>query len=192
MGSPRRNRSRRLPGGGRRPGPAAGTSIRGARLADAPALARVMRASIRALARSAYGSRQIAAWSSLPALYHAWSMSAGGETVFVAESAGRILGYAALREGEVTALFVLPSAARRGLGSRLLGRVEREARRRGATRLVVRASRNGLPFYRALGFAGSRAIRVPLPGGGALRAVLLVRRMTGRHFGSGGSTSSWN
>jgi GNAT superfamily N-acetyltransferase len=136
-----------------------------------------MRASIRALARPAYGPRQIAAWSSLPALYHAWAMSAGGEAVFVAEREGRVLGYAALRGGEVTALFVLPSASRRGLGARLLGRVEREARRRGATRLVVRASRNGLPFYRARGYAGSRAIRVPLPGGGALRAVLLARRI---------------
>ncbi|HSN92489.1 MAG TPA: GNAT family N-acetyltransferase [Anaeromyxobacteraceae bacterium] len=136
-----------------------------------------MRASIRALACSAYGPRQIAAWSSLPALYHAWAMSAGGETVFVAESGGRILGYAGLREGEVTALFVLPSAAGRGLGSRLLGRVERQARRRGLRRLAVRASRNGAPFYRARGYAGSRSIRVPLPGGGALPAVLLARRI---------------
>lgn len=151
-------------------------AIRRARPEDAPALARTMRASIRGLARAAYDPRQIAAWSSLPSLYHAWAMTAGGETVFVAERAGRILGYASLRGGEVTALFVRPSAAGRGLGSTLLSRVEREARRRGRARLVLLASRNAAAFYRARGWAGSRTTRVPLPGGGALAAVRLWRR----------------
>src|SRR5512147_1721293 len=67
--------------------------VRPARLPDSPAIARVMRASIRALARGAYRPRQLAAWSSLPALYHAWAMTAGGERYLVAERAGRIVGY---------------------------------------------------------------------------------------------------
>jgi N-acetylglutamate synthase-like GNAT family acetyltransferase len=147
--------------------------IRRARVADAPAIARVMRVAARG-ARGAYPARTLAAWGSLPALYHAWAMTAGGETYLVAEQAGRALGYAGLRGGEVTALFVRPSAARRGVASALLARIEALARRRGARRLVVDAARSGVAFYRARGFTGGRTVRVPLPGG-ALGAVRMTK-----------------
>jgi N-acetylglutamate synthase-like GNAT family acetyltransferase len=134
-----------------------------------------MRAAIRGLARDAYGPRALAAWSSLPPLYHAWAMTAGGERYVVAERAGRIVGYAALRGAEVTAAFVLPSEARRGVGAALLARVERDARRRGVRRLVVRAALSAIAFYEARGFRGSRALEVPLPGGARLAARLLAK-----------------
>jgi putative acetyltransferase len=121
-------------------------------------------------------------------------MGPGGETVFVAERAGRLLGYAALRGGEVTALFVRPAAARRGLGSRLLARVEREARRRGRSTLTVRASRNAALFYRARGYSGARAIRVPLPGGAAIAARRLARRIArpgSADIGPGAMRCAW-
>ena len=88
-----------------------------------------MRASIRGLARPFYSPARIAAWSSLPPLYHRWAMTAGGEAYVVAEEGGRVVGYAARRGREVTAVFVLPSRARAGLGAALLARVERDARR---------------------------------------------------------------
>jgi hypothetical protein len=56
-----------------------------------------MRAAIRRLAAGTCTPRQLAAWSSLPALYHAWAMTAGGEAYLVAERAGRVVGYAARR-----------------------------------------------------------------------------------------------
>jgi GNAT superfamily N-acetyltransferase len=132
-----------------------------------------MRASVRGLAAGAYPPRQLAAWSSLPALYHAWAMSAGGETYVVAEEAGRIVGYAAWHGRELTALFVLPARARAGVGGALLARVERAVRRRGVRTLFTRAALSGAAFYRARGFAGGRRVRVPLPGGGGLAALLL-------------------
>jgi GNAT superfamily N-acetyltransferase len=134
-----------------------------------------MRSAIRSLGRDHYPPAAIAAWSSLPSLYHRWAMSAGGEAIFLAERGGRILGYAGLRRAEVTALFVRPSAARRGIASALLGRVEREARRRGVRRVHVLAARSGEAFYRARGYTGQRAARVPLPGGETLPAVRLAR-----------------
>ncbi len=151
--------------------------VRPARLSDAAAIARAMRASIRGLARDAYSAARIAAWSSLPALYHAWAMTAGGERYFVAERGGAIVGYAAIRGDEVTAAFVRPGAARRGVGGALLARIEREARRRGVRRLVVRAATSAVAFYEATGFRGGRAIRVPLPGGGALPSVVLRKTL---------------
>jgi GNAT superfamily N-acetyltransferase len=155
----------------------AAVRVRKARLGDAAAMSAVMRASIRTLARGAYAARALAAWSSLPPLYHAWAMTAGGETCFAAERARRVVGYAALRGSEVTAVFVRPAAARRGVGAALLARVEREARRRGERALFTKAALSGAAFYRARGFAGERRVRVPLPGGGALAAVLLRKRL---------------
>jgi GNAT superfamily N-acetyltransferase len=107
-------------------------------------------------------------------------MSAGGETIFLAEFGGRVLGYAGLRRAEVTALFVRPSAARRGIGSALIERVEQEARRRGLRRVHVLAARSGEAFYRARGYLGRRPARVPLPGGETLPAVRMAKRITPR------------
>lgn len=149
--------------------------IRPARLSDAPAIARVMRASIRGLARGSVPPRVLAAWSSLPALYHAWAMTAGGEEYVVAEEGGGLVGYAARRGREITAVFVLPSRARAGLGARLLAAIERRAARSGARSLLVRAAPAAVPFYEAMGYRGGRRAHVPLPGGPALDAVLLRR-----------------
>jgi N-acetylglutamate synthase-like GNAT family acetyltransferase len=156
---------------------AARLRIRRARLADAPAVARVMRAAIRGLARGTYSPRQLAAWSSLPALYHAWAMTAGGERYLVAELGGRIAGYAARRGREVTAVFVLPAEARAGIGRMLLRGIERDARRAGIASVFVRAARGAAPFYAASGFRGRRPVRVPLPGGVALRGFTMRKRI---------------
>ncbi|HEX9243203.1 MAG TPA: GNAT family N-acetyltransferase [Anaeromyxobacter sp.] len=150
--------------------------IRRARVADARAIARVMRAAVRGVPRGTYPARTLSAWASLPALYHAWAMTAGGETVLVAERRGRIVGYAGLRGAEVTSLFVHAAAARGGVATALLARIEALARRRGERRLVVDAARSGVALYRARGFTGSRAVRVPLPGS-ALEAVRMNKRV---------------
>lgn len=150
--------------------------LRRARPADARAIAAVMRAAVRGVAPGTYPARTLAAWGSLPALYHAWAMTAGGETVLVAERAGRIAGYAGLRGAELTALFVRPSAARARVASALLARVEALARRRGVRRLRVDAALSGVLFYAARGFSGARRVRVPLPGG-ALQAVRMGKRL---------------
>lgn len=151
--------------------------LRAARVGDAAAIAAVMRASIRGLAASAYPPDAIAAWASLPALYHAWAMTAGAEAYVVAERSGRVVGYAARRAGEVTAVFVAPGHARAGVGTALLSRIERDAVRAGVRSLFVRAALGAIPFYAALGYRGTRRARVPLPGGAALAAVLLRKRL---------------
>jgi GNAT superfamily N-acetyltransferase len=135
-----------------------------------------MRASIRGVRRGTYPARTLAAWASLPALYHAWAMTAGGETILLAELGGKVAGFGGLRGSELTALFVPPAAARRGVASALLARIEALARRRGVTRLRVDAAMSGTSFYRARGFTGRRAVKVPLPGG-ALTAVRMTKAL---------------
>jgi putative acetyltransferase len=148
--------------------------LRAGRPEDATAAAAVMRASIRTLARGCYPPARLAAWASLPALYHRWAMTAGGERYIVAARGDRIVGYAAFRGAELTALFVRPREARRGTGSALLARAERLS---GAKTLTVRAARSGVDFYRARGYTERDPVLVALPGGGALEAIRLTKRL---------------
>jgi putative acetyltransferase len=143
--------------------------LRFARPAEAATVARVMRAAVRGQ-RGRYPAALLTAWGGLPALYHRWAMTAGGERYLVAVRGAQLLGYAAWRGGEVTALFVRPGEAGRGLGARLLSRVEAAARATGARRLTVVAARGVVPFYTAHGWRPGRPVRSPLPGGGALPA----------------------
>jgi GNAT superfamily N-acetyltransferase len=152
--------------------------IRKAHLPDAPAIARVMRSAIRGLAAGTCTARELAAWSSLPALYHAWAMTSGGEAYLVAEEGARVVGYAARRGGEVTAAFVAPARARAGVGAALLARLEEDAGRAGIRSLFVLAAPGAVPFYEALGYRGGRRVRVPLPGGVHLPARRLAKRLT--------------
>ena len=154
--------------GPRRPG--GPVSLRAGRLADAPALARVMRSAVRGQA-GRYPASVLAAWGALPALYHRWAMTAGGERYLVAARGARLLGYAAWRGGEVTALFVRPGEAGRGQGARLLAGVEAAARAAGAGRLTAVAAKGAVPFYLAQGWRAGRPVWSPLPGGLALPAV---------------------
>jgi N-acetylglutamate synthase-like GNAT family acetyltransferase len=105
-------------------------------------------------------------------------MTAGGERYLVAERAGRLVGYAARREGEVTAVFVAPAHARTGVGAALLAALERQARREGAGSLFVLAARSAVGFYAAAGYRGGPRVAVPLPGGVALPAVRLRKRLS--------------
>ncbi len=140
-------------------------------------MARVMRAAARAEA-ARYPAGLAEAWGSLPALYHRWAMTVGGESRAVATVGGRVVGFAGWRGREVTALFVHPRATGRGLGARLLSAAEVGASGGGARRLVVLAARGAVPFYRAHGWRDAGAARSPLPGGRALPARRLVRRAT--------------
>jgi len=137
-------------------------------------MARVMRAAALAAA-DGYLPGAATAWGSLPALYHRWAMLAGGEARVVAVRAGRLVGFAGWRGREVTALFVHPRAAGRGLGARLLAAAEAGASRGGARTLTVVAARGAVGFYLAAGWRDAGPARSPLPGGGHLPARRLTR-----------------
>jgi putative acetyltransferase len=142
-------------------------------------MARVMRAAALAEA-DRYPAGLAEAWGALPALYHRWAMTAGGEARVVATLGGRMLGFAGWRGREVTALFVHPRAAGRGLGARLLAAAEAGAgAARGGTRsLTVVAARGAVPFYRRHGWRDGGPAGSPLPGGRRLPARRLVKRLT--------------
>ncbi|MBK9515988.1 MAG: GNAT family N-acetyltransferase [Anaeromyxobacter sp.] len=129
-----------------------------------------MRAATRAEA-AAYPAGLAEAWGALPALYHRWAVTAGGETRVLAEVAGRVVAFAGWRGREVTALFVHPRARGLGLGARLLRRAEVGAARAAPGRaLVVIAALGAAPFYLARGWRDAGPAASPLPGGRSLPA----------------------
>lgn len=127
-------------------------SIRLARTSDIPAIARVHAASVRGLCARHYRREDIDQWLAPgPGLYARMLKSA---TVFVAERAGEVVGFAAVRLAtrEVRALYVTPGAAGGGLGQRLLLRLERVARALGIRELRLSATLNAVGFYERLGW----------------------------------------
>ena len=151
--------------------PRAAFRLRLARPADARACAAVMRAAIRALPPRDHTRRELAAWASLPPLYHRWAMGPGGERYLVAEHGGRILGYAARRGGELTAVFVRPGRQGQGIGRALVEAACASAARDGHRSVRVLAARAAAGFYAVLGFRAGARTRVPLPGSLTLAAV---------------------
>jgi len=150
-----------------------------------------MGTAIRALPARFHSRAELAAWASLPPLYHRWAMGPGNERYLVAERSGRILGYAARRGGELTAVFVRPGAQGHGLGRALAEAVCGAAASEGHRTVHVLAARAAAGFYAALGFRAGARTRVPLPGGRSLAAVRMrlalrarpARRAGGRDSG---------
>jgi putative acetyltransferase len=138
-----------------------------------------MRAAVRSVSSRLDSPRALAAWASLPPIYHRWAMGPGGETYLLAEQAGRAVGYAALRGDELTAVFVRPGLQGRGVGRALVDAAVRRARRGGHRRLRVIAASGAVGFYAALGFRAGARVRAPLPGGLSLAAVRMRLRLDG-------------
>lgn len=150
-------------------------TIRAGRGDDAEEICHVHRASVQGLARRAYGAQQIRGWAEnrLPEQYR-WAM-AHNEEFFVAERAGRIIGFVSLLGGEVRSLYVHPSEAGRGIGSALLGCAEEVALGHGYAVLRLHASLNALPFYRARGWREGAHVALRLPDGQHLPAVRMEK-----------------
>ncbi|NOZ82328.1 MAG: ribosomal protein S18-alanine N-acetyltransferase [Euryarchaeota archaeon] len=91
---------------------------------------------------------------------------AHGDTFFVAELGGRVVGYAAARiisfRGHVIVIAVHPGFRRLGIGMALMLVLEHELRKRHALEvwLEVRASNTGaMDFYRRLGYVEKSVLK---------------------------------
>jgi GNAT superfamily N-acetyltransferase len=88
--------------------------------------------------------------------------------VVIAEVEGRAVGFVAWRGAELDALYVLPDAAGRGVGSRLLDRAGAVS-----TLWVLEANHPARRFYERRGWSPDGTAR---PGGGGRPEVRYVRR----------------
>lgn len=162
--------------------PALRYTLRPARPADAPALWIVHGRAIRALAGAPYTKDQLEAWAARTRP-ESYLEPARSRLLIVAETATRegprIIGYGQLHiaEGTIEAVYVDPDHARRGVGAALVGALERESLTRGLPGLIVEASLNSVPFYRALGFIAKGVDQHPLAPGVNIACAVMEKRL---------------
>ncbi|ELZ02659.1 GNAT family N-acetyltransferase [Natrialba asiatica] len=137
---------------------------------DADAIRTTHAASITELGTESYSQEQVDAWAAgcesadytaaieSPDHYLvvavAESVRGFGSLVFVAPEE-----YEATVDAEVTAVYVHPSVAREGVGSRIEESLERRAGERGVSALGLTASQNAVAFYRSRGYERIGATR---------------------------------
>ncbi len=80
----------------------------------------------------------------------------GKRTVFVATAGSRVVGTSSLDGCVVRTVFVSPDAQAQGIGKLLMAEIERTARERNISVLVVPSSVTAETFYAGLGFKAVR------------------------------------
>lgn len=121
--------------------------------ADTEDLADVFRRSVREIASRDYRPAQIEAWAAAPGDIAAWRERMLSRVVFVAEEAGRVIGFIQYEPPDhIDMTYVHPERQRGGVASALLAALEAEARRRGVGLLNVEASITSRPFFESRGY----------------------------------------
>src|SRR5215467_948543 len=127
--------------------------IRPATPEDALAIATVYHDSIREINSRDYAAAQIDAWAGTEPDEEKWLQRQDSRLTFVDEQNGVIRGFAELEnEGHIGAIYVHPGYQRKGVASRLLDQLEKEALVRGATCLSTEASITAQRFFVRRGF----------------------------------------
>lgn len=138
-------------------------NVRPARLADALGIAVAHHAAVHAALPGVYDRVVASNWAPPVDLARAERLyreaQDEGELCLVADVDGDIAGFAMAHLGrcEVSACYVAPSAARRGIGRALYRALEERALAVGCPALTVRSSVNAESFYRSLGFVVTAA-----------------------------------
>ena len=128
-------------------------NIRSYQPEDAAALAEVFTEAIRSTANRDYVPQQIDAWALVPTDTSDWSKRLGSQIVFIAEEDSEVAGFITFEpSGHLDHLYVQSRFQRQGVASMLCGRVEKEARSLGISRIFTEASITARPFFESRGF----------------------------------------
>ena len=173
--------------------------LRLASRADIPALEALIARSARGLSLDDYRAAQIE--GALRGAFGIDSQLLEDATYFAAEENGALAGcggwsYRATLFGgdaragrdaslldprtqaaKIRAFFVEPSKARRGIGSLLLERCEREAKARGFSRVELMATLPGARLYAARGYFGRDAVRYDLGNGESIEFIPMQKEL---------------
>jgi putative acetyltransferase len=131
--------------------------VRKMRPPDARLFLEVHRAAVRGLAAADYPPDVIDAWAPLLISDEAVDRVAAaspGQIRLVAEIGSEIVGIGEIvpNLNELRACYVMPKAARQGVGTALVGELEQIARELGLAHLQLDASLTSEPFYLNLGY----------------------------------------
>lgn len=132
--------------------------VRAAKPADAEGIIHVHYAAVHETAVTFYPPEIIEDWSRKPdESRYQWmrqTITDGKEVVIVAEGKSEILGFGLIipESRELRALYVHPSAGRRGIGKKILQELETRAIVQGISCLQLNASLNAEAFYQGNGY----------------------------------------
>ena len=132
--------------------------------------------SVRGLAAEHYPSAVIEAWTG-PLNKERFLANPDKEIRLIADLDGEPVGFGALvlDPAELRACYVVPEAARHGVGTALVRELERIALQNGVTRLDLLSSLNAEPFYAALGYEATEATNHVLGSGQVMAAVKMSK-----------------
>jgi putative acetyltransferase len=157
-------------------------SIRGMQSEDARRFLEIQRESVRGIAARDYPSAVIEAWAPLPItdeVVERFLSNRDDEMRLIAEIDGQAVGIGALVPGnsELRACYVVPCAARRGVGAAIVAEIERIARQHGLDHLRVESSLTAEPFYRALGYRVEERGELILAAGLPMKAITMSKQL---------------
>ena len=122
--------------------------------ADADALLALFRDTIRRVNCRDYNPEQIRAWASDEIDPVRWTSRFTGRFAPVAETDGRLIGFAELEaDGHIDRFYVSADHQRQGVGRAMFEALLVEARRLRLGRLFTEASITARPFFESRGFA---------------------------------------
>lgn len=142
---------------------------------DLPELIELQTRALQGLSGAHYTAEEIAAIVA----DQAEARTHGDETCYVAEEQGQIVGFAGIlcERAKISAVYVEPDWARRGIGSKLLAAVEEEAKLRRIRTLCVMSSLMAVPFYKAQGFTALWATEFQTKSGVQIRCQDLKKNL---------------
>ncbi|HOO89979.1 MAG TPA: GNAT family N-acetyltransferase [Syntrophales bacterium] len=151
--------------------------IRKASDADKETISRLHVASIRGLCANHYTREQLHAWTGvlIPSVY---DQALQEKVFFVAcDSQDELLGIGILdvENKEVSAVYIRPNAAGKGIGSELLNELEKTARNKNIATITVYSTLNAKGFYAAHGYAKQDLTFHTLPNGSQLECIRMVK-----------------
>ena len=127
--------------------------VRKSKKSDAAKIARLYHDTVHIINAQDYTKQQINAWA--PKVYEAafWRRRFQNYTVFVAEAAGDVVGFAEFEiTGHIDCFYVHHEWQGQGVGAQLLKHIEATARKKRIYRLFAEVSITAMPFFKKMGF----------------------------------------
>ncbi|MBX3526987.1 MAG: GNAT family N-acetyltransferase [Rhodoblastus sp.] len=140
------------------------TALRPFLPADAPALARLFRASVEILAEEDYSENQRAAWAAASDDLAAFAQRLASALTLVALRDHEIAGFASFANGCLDLLYVSPDHARRKVATTLVDAVEKLALARGVKEIQTDASDVAHDLFKGRGYVATQRNTVSLNG----------------------------
>lgn len=163
-------------------------TIRDAKPDDLDAIATLQSRAIMAFGVKTYGEETCRAWAKIGVQMRHNLLASG--TFFVAEIESTLAGIAGWTEDSYEPdcawpryVFVTPALARRGIGRKLMTKVEHSVHAAGRSRMQVWASLNAVGFYEALGYRRVRPARWPVAAGIEMAFLLMEKPLASPALG---------